>query len=102
MKCSLLSLPELDQNRISYSTNNISHSFKLITNDILLYSTFACATDCSVSDKDRTLAKLYQAPYDLMTQGFLAEVRETCKSEGTYVLTLLLRICMYTLSYLDY
>ena len=54
---------------------------------LILPSTFACATDCSVSDKDRTLAKLYQPPYELMTQGFLADVREKCKSEGTYVLT---------------
>jgi hypothetical protein len=27
---------------------------------------------------------MYQAPHDLMTQGFFSDVREICKTEGTY------------------
>ena len=47
-----------------------------------MHSTFACASDKVASEKDLTLAKLFQPPHDIMTSGTLLAVRDRCKAEG--------------------
>ena len=61
-------------------------------------STFACASDGTGSEKDLTLAKLFQAPHDLMTQGYLYDARFKCKEEGLYNITILFVVYIFYLA----